>query len=58
MKPFDWYLNEYGEDWALIVYQEDERQEKIDKQVSYLTKKILEKSRTDRAKYMSDGINQ
>lgn len=57
MKNFDWYLREYGEDWAQIVYDEDLKENKRQSSLHSMQERIL-KNANRPASYMTDGINE
>jgi len=57
MKPKAWYLKEYGEDWAEIVYAQDLKEDKFNQYIEKLEQQ-LHKSKNKPAAWATDGINE
>ena len=58
MKPTSWYMEQYGEDWAEIVYEQDLQEYKQDMYLRKLEERVKQSAKDDRIYWISDGVNQ
>jgi hypothetical protein len=57
VKAMWWYLQEYGEDWAEIIREEDIREQKQQEEYNNQIDKIIKNANMP-ADWLSDGVNQ
>ena len=57
MKSKEWYLKEYGEDWAEVVYAQDLKEHNFNQYIEKLEQEC-HKNRNKPASWITDGINE